>query len=116
MARDWELTLTTRRTNAFPELDLDLRFIPLGVDESRHLSAEQIRRYNDKGHLFLIDVFSPSEIAEIRAYFDDLLAKALAAGWGSYELTNWHKYCGGVWGIVTDSRIVDVVGELGATP
>ena len=107
-----ELTLTTQHTNAFPELDRDLRFIPLGVDEPRHLSAEQIRRYNEKGHLFPIDVFSPSEIAEIRGYFDDLLAGALAAGWNNYEVVNWHMHCGGIWDIATDRRIIDVVSDL----
>ena len=56
-----------QRTNAFPELDRDLRFILLGVEELRVLTPEQIRRYNDKGHLFPIGIFSPAEIAEIRA-------------------------------------------------
>ena len=78
----------TQRTNAFPELERDLRFIPLGVEEPRCLSVEQIRRYNDKGHLFPIDIFSPVEIAEIRAYIDDLLPRALEAGWSSYQVVN----------------------------
>ena len=77
-----------QRTNAFSELDRDFRFISLGVDEPRHLSAAQIRWYNDKDHLFPVDVFSPSEITEIRGYFDDLLPEALDAGWSSFELTN----------------------------
>ena len=101
-----------QHTNAFPDLDRDLRFIPLGVDEPQHLSAEQIRRYNEGGHLFPIDVFSPSEVAEIRGYFDDLLAGALAAGWNNYEVVNWHMHCGGIWDIATDRRIIDVVSDL----
>jgi ectoine hydroxylase-related dioxygenase (phytanoyl-CoA dioxygenase family) len=44
--------------------------------------------------------------------FDELLGKALAAGWNSYELTNWHKHCRGVWDLVTDTRILDVVQDL----
>ena len=56
-----------QRTNAFPELDRDLRFILLGVEELRVLMPEQIRWYNEAGHLFLIGIFSPAEIAEIRA-------------------------------------------------
>ena len=47
-----------QRTNAFPELDRDLRFIPLGVEEPRVLTSTQIRRYNEAGHLFPIDIFS----------------------------------------------------------
>ena len=57
----------TQRTNAFPKLDRDLRFIPLGVEDPQILTPGQIRRYNEAGHLFPIDIFSPAEIAEIRA-------------------------------------------------
>ena len=102
----------TQHTNAFPELDRDLRFIPLGVDEPRVLTPGQIRRYNEMGHLFPIDIFSPGEVAEIRGYIDDLLARALAAGWDNYQVVNWHKWCRGIWDIVTDSRIIDVVSDL----
>ena len=101
-----------QHTNAFPELQRDLRFIPLGVDEPQVLSAEQIRRYNDRGHIFPIDIFSASEIAEIRAYIDDLLPKAMAAGWGNYDVVNWHKHCRGIWDIATEPRIIDVVADL----
>ena len=102
----------TQHTNAFPELDRDLRFIPLGVEEPRVLSPAQVRRYNEVGHLFPIDIFSPGEVAEIRGYIDDLLAGALAAGWSSYEVVNWHKCCRGIWDIVTEPRIIDVVADL----
>lgn len=102
----------TERSDAFPELERDLRFFPLGVDEPRHLSGEQVRQYNERGYVFPIDIFSASEIEAIRAYFDELLPQALAAGWNSYELTNWHKHCRGVWDIVTDSRIIDVMEDM----
>ena len=101
-----------RHTNAFPELQRDLRFIPLGVDDPQVLTPEQIRRYNDRGHLFPIDIFSPGEIAEIRAYIDDLLPRAMAAGWGNYDVVNWHKHCRGIWDIITEPRIIDVVADL----
>ena len=101
----------TQRTNAFPELDRDLRFIPLGVEEPLVLTPTQIRRYNEAGHLFPIDIFSPTEIAEIRAYIDDLLPRALAAGWDNYQVVNWHKHCRGIWDIVTEPRIIDVVSD-----
>ena len=51
-------------------------------------------------------------IAEIRAYIDDLLRRALAAGWDNYQVVNWHKHRRGLWDIVTDSRIIDVVADL----
>ena len=102
----------TQRTDAFPELQRDLRFFPLGVDEPRILTGEQVQQYNDKGYVFPIDIFSPTEIESIRSYFDNLLPKALQAGWNSYELTNWHKHCQGVWDIVTDSRIIDIMEDM----
>lgn len=102
----------TQRTDAYPELQRDLRFFPLGVDQPTNLTTQQIEQYNDKGYVFPIDIFSQSEIESIRSYFDDLLPKALEAGWNSYELTNWHKHCRGVWDIVTDSRIIDVMEDM----
>ena len=100
------------KTNAFPELERDLRFFPMGVAEPQTLTRAQIDEYNERGYLFPIDIFSPREIADIRAYFDDLLEEALAAGWNSYEMTNWHKHCRGVWDIVTEARILDHVSDL----
>ena len=101
-----------RHTNAFPELLRDLRFVPLGVDDPKVLSREQIDRYNADGFLFPIDIFSPEEIAEIRAYIDDLVPRALAAGWGNYDVVNWHKHCRGIWDLITEPRIIDVVADL----
>ena len=103
----------TLHTDAFAELDRELRFFPLGVDHPRTLSREQIAHYNEKGYVYPIDIFSADEIAEIRRYFDGLLESALAAGWNSYEMTNWHKHCRGVWDIVqTESRILDYIQDL----
>lgn len=102
----------TEKTDAYPELQRDLRFFPLGVDNPSTLTPPQIARYNERGFLYPFDIFSPAEMDGIRAYFDDLLAKALDAGWDSYEMTNWHKHCQGVWDIVTEGRILDVVQDL----
>lgn len=102
----------TAITDAFPELNRVRQFFPLGVENPRLLTRQQIDHYNTKGYIFPLDVFSADEIAGYRAYFDDLLPKALAAGWNSYEITNWHKYCAGVWDLVTHSRILDYVQDL----
>lgn len=98
--------------DAYPDLNRDLRFFPLGVAQPERLERAQIDEYNARGFLCPIDVFDASEIAAIREYFDELLPKALAAGWNSYEIVNWHKHCRGVWDIVTDPKILDVVQDL----
>ena len=98
--------------DAFPELDRVRRFFPLGIDSPTKLTRAQIEQYNTKGYICPLDVFSAAEIAETRTYFDDLLPKALTAGWNNYEITNWHKSCAGIWDLVTNSRILDYVQDL----
>jgi len=98
--------------NAYPELERVRKFFPLGIENPTHLTPKQIQQYNEKGYICPLDVFSADEIAVHRAYFDDLLPKALAAGWNSYEITNWHKSCAGIWDLVNSSRILDYVQDL----
>ena len=102
----------TAIVDAFPELNRVRQFFPLGVQTPSLLTQQQIDHYNQKGYIFPLDVFNAGEIAEYRTYFDTLLPKALDAGWNSYEITNWHKYCAGVWDLVTHSRILDYVQDL----
>lgn len=102
----------TNSTDAYPELERVRKFFPLGVENPTRLTRQQIDQYNDKGYLFPLDVFNEDEIAVIRNYFDTLLPKALAAGWTSYEITNWHKSCAAIWDLVTTARILDYVQDL----
>ena len=102
----------TERLNAYPELERELCFHPLGVDRPGVLTRGHIDSYNENGFLSPLSVFSDSEISSIRDYFDALLPRALAAGWSSYEMINWHKHCQGVYDIVTDGRVLDIVQDL----
>ena len=98
--------------DAYPDLKRDLKFFPLGVKSPQTLTSAQIEHYNEKGYIAPISVFGSTEIAAIRSYFDELLPKALNAGWNSYEIVNWHKHCCGVWDIVTQPKILDYVQDL----
>ena len=102
----------TNQTDAFPDLDRVRAFFPLGVEKPIKLSLEQIKQFNEKGYIFPLDVFNVAEITTHRQYFDDLLAKAQAAGWDSYGINGWHKYCAGIYDLVSDSRILDYVQDL----
>ena len=46
--------------NAFPELDRELDFIPLGVAHPKVLTQEQITSYNERGFVAPIRVFDVS--------------------------------------------------------
>ncbi|MEM7537261.1 MAG: phytanoyl-CoA dioxygenase family protein [Chloroflexota bacterium] len=100
------------QTDAYPELDRVKAFFPLGVAEPSILSVEQIQQFNEKGYIFPLDVFSSAEMVAHRAYFDDLLEKAFAAGWDSYGINGWHKHCAGMYDLVTEPRILDYVQDL----
>lgn len=45
-------------------------------------------------------------------YTDCWPRKALAAESSSYDLTNRHEPCRGIWDIVSDSRIINVISDL----
>ena len=70
--------------DAFPDLERELDFIPLGVDTPQVLTHEQIQHYNEFGYVAPLAVFNDDEMAAIRAYFDKLLPRAIDAGWGQY--------------------------------
>jgi non-heme Fe2+,alpha-ketoglutarate-dependent halogenase len=59
--------------------------------------------------------FSDTEIEDIRSYFDELLARTLAAGGDSYSISTAHLRFGRVYDLLTHPRIVahvkDLIGE-----
>ncbi|MCA9081865.1 MAG: phytanoyl-CoA dioxygenase family protein, partial [Planctomycetaceae bacterium] len=93
----------------------DLRFHPSPVTDPSTLSREQVQSYNECGYVAPVPVFSTEEITEIRAYFDDLLAKVLASGADSYSISSAHMKYGRVYDLLTHPRIIacvkDVLGE-----
>jgi non-haem Fe2+, alpha-ketoglutarate-dependent halogenase len=90
----------------------DLRFHPSAVDHPRRLIREQIETFNRDGYLSPISLFGQKEIAEIRRYFDGLLAQTLAAGGDSYSISTAHLRYGRVYDLLTDERIVSYVEDL----
>jgi non-haem Fe2+, alpha-ketoglutarate-dependent halogenase len=90
----------------------DLQFHPSAVDHPRRLTPEQIEAFNRDGYLSPLPLFSHAEIAGIRSYFDDLLARTLAAGGDSYSISTAHLKYGRVYDLLTDARIVSYVKDL----
>jgi chlorinating enzyme len=94
------------------QIERDLRFYPAVNDNPRTLSRDQIAQFNRDGYIRGIRIFSASEIAAIREYFDDLLARTIAAGGDSYSISTAHAKHGRVYDILTDRRIVACVKDL----
>jgi len=90
----------------------DLRFHPTQNDHPKVLTTAQIDNFNKNGYVAPLDVYSSSEIQDIRNYFDDLLQRVVAAGGNSYSISSAHLRYGPVYDILTNPKIVDYVSDL----
>jgi non-heme Fe2+,alpha-ketoglutarate-dependent halogenase len=99
-------------TEALSTTQRDLRFYPSTTPSPRTLTSDQISAFNRDGYLTGIRIFSEEEIVGIRRYFDDLLARTLAAGGDSYSISTAHLRFGRVYDVLTDPRIVARVQDL----
>src|SRR5437016_5822134 len=88
------------------KVEREFRFHPANEENARTLTREQIEAFNRNGYLKGIRIFTQAEMAETRQYFDDLLAKTLAAGGDSYSISTAHLRHGRVYDLLTNSRIV----------
>lgn len=99
-------------TEDLSTVERDLRFFPSTTKNPQTLTSEQITAFNDNGYLKGIRIFSEHEIEDIRHYFDELLARTLAAGGNSYSIATAHLRFGRVYDLLTHPRIVSRVKDL----
>ncbi len=110
--------MATRKFDIVPDqseinaLDRDLRFYPAQVDDPAVLTQEQIAQFNQDGYLKGLSIFGSDEIDGIRSYFDALLERTLAQGGDSYSISSAHLRLPEVYDLLTDPRIVNLVGDL----
>src|SRR3954464_2885043 len=90
----------------------DLRFHPSTVERPQVLRPDDVARFNRDGYLKPFRIFDAAEIADIRRYFDDLLARTLAAGGDSYSISTAHLRYGRVYDLLRHPRILAYVADL----
>ncbi len=93
-------------------VERDIRFFPTVNDAPDVLSPADVQRWNDNGYLGPLDVYESSEVTDIRAYFDRLLAAAIAEGRDSYSISSAHLKHARVWDMLTHPQIVGYVRDL----
>ncbi|HEX3313591.1 MAG TPA: phytanoyl-CoA dioxygenase family protein [Gemmataceae bacterium] len=98
--------------DALSRLERDLHFHPVATASPRVLTPAEIERFNRDGYLRPFRAFDAAEIADIRRYFDDLLAQVVAAGGDSYSISSAHLKYGRVWDLLTHPTIVAHVRDL----
>ncbi len=94
------------------QIPRDLSFHPCTTAHPKVLTPEQIARFNREGYLKPFRIFTSEEMAGIRSYFDNLLAKYLAEGKDSYSISSAHLRHGRVWDLLTNPKIVAIVEDL----
>jgi non-heme Fe2+,alpha-ketoglutarate-dependent halogenase len=94
------------------QVERDLQFYPTVNPNPQILTADEIARYNRDGYLKPFRIFDPDEIAAIRAYFDDLLERAIQTGGNSYSISTAHLKYGPVYDLLANPRIVAYVADL----
>lgn len=98
--------------NDLATIERDLRFHPSTTTSPSVLTPEQVAQFNQYGYVKGIPVYTPTEIASIRSYFDELLAKVVAAGGDSYSISSAHLKFGRVWDMLTHKKIVAAVSDI----
>jgi non-haem Fe2+, alpha-ketoglutarate-dependent halogenase len=99
-------------TQELSDLERDLRFHPSTTEHPRVLTREQISAFNRDGYLAGLRIFHEDEITNIRRYFDELLARTIAAGGDSYSISTAHLRHGCVYDMLTYPRIVACIRDL----
>ena len=94
------------------DMDRELRFHPATTQSPEALSKEQVETFNREGFLKSLRIYDDGEIAGIRAYFDELLERTLAAGDDSYSISTAHLLYATVWDILTYPPIVAIAKDL----
>lgn len=94
------------------QIERDLKFYPSTVTAPVTLTVDQVEAFNRDGYVRPVRIFDEQEIGEIRAYFDELLERTLAAGQDSYSISTAHLKHGRVYDLLTDRRIVACVKDL----
>lgn len=94
------------------EVDRDLRFHPSTNTAPQVLTPAQVAHFNEKGYVLPLRIFDAAEVADLRTYFDNLLAKYMSEGKDSYSISSAHLRHGRVWDVLTNPRIVAIVSDI----
>ena len=93
-------------------VDREIGFVPSDEVAGQVLDVDQIRSWNRTGYLGPIEVLPADEAAQLRAYFDDLLAQAASRGEDSYSISSAHLKHDRIWDLLCDRRITEPVADL----
>ena len=94
------------------ELPRSVGFVPSVNPSPKFLSPEQITQYNEQGYLMPFQGLDATEIGELRAFFDGVLAAFMELGRDSYSISTAHLRFARIYELVKHPVIVGHVTDL----
>lgn len=97
-----------------PAAEHDFDFKASDPGAAKTLTPDQVRFWNENGYLSQLRIGDAQEAELRREYFEHLfeLMKAEDDGRDNYGLLGYHTRCGGLWDLIHDARILDIVEDL----
>ena len=103
------------QVESIEEIERQLDFFPASEEKCETLTIEQVRNYNQNGFISGLEVFTDSEVLELRRFFDGLLADTIKQGGNSYSISTAHFRHARVYDLLKHPVIVgyvkDILGE-----
>jgi len=93
-------------------VDRNLSFVKVSNENPQVLTGSQIGKYNEEGYLMPFDGLPEGEINELRNFFDQILAEALAEGKNSYSISTAHLKFAKIYDLMDHPAIVEPVKDL----
>ncbi len=104
--------IVTPTAEQLAELPREVGFVPSRNASPKHLRPEQIDTYNEHGYLMPFDGLDAAEAAELRAFFDGVLAAFVELGRDSYSISTAHLRFARIYQLVKHPKIVGPVCDL----
>lgn len=93
-------------------LPREVGFVPAENDTPKFLQPQQIAEYNERGYVMPFDGLDERETAELRAFFDGVLAAFVELGRDSYSISTAHLRFAKIYELVAHPKIVGPVSDL----
>jgi hypothetical protein len=104
--------ILTPTPSQLAEIPREVRFDPVVNPAPRYLSSNQIDEFNRRGYLMPFAGLDDTEVIELRAFFDGVLAAFIELGRDAYSINTAHLRFGRIHDLVHHPRLIAPVIDL----
>lgn len=104
--------IITPTASQLVELPREVGFVPAQNPHPQYLSQTQLEQYNESGYLMPFEGLDATEVAELRAFFDGVLAAFMELGRDSYSINTAHLRFARIYELIRHPALVGPVSDL----